>query len=166
MNFKGLVRRSRNQLEKADLMALDATRAQDVASPPRPSKRTSSLLSGLENTNPSSKPASPGPATIRHFRSMLEIEPPPSIGPLKPISFDELYDDPEKDETQDCGKDPAKEPATALAVKRPKGFTSHQPRDADCQDFLPLPLLSHDYDQASGEPFADLWHCSFRRPQP
>jgi hypothetical protein len=31
------------------------------------------------------------PATIRRYRSMLEVEEPPKLGPLNPVSFEELY---------------------------------------------------------------------------
>lgn len=41
------------------------------------------------------RPASASPATgasmARAYRSMLQIEQPPSLEPLNPISFDELY---------------------------------------------------------------------------
>lgn len=71
---------------------------------PQPSKRASSLLVDSENTRPSSPPASgEAPDTVRHYRSMLEVEDPPSfIKPLKSMSYDELYDQPKEDKA--CGE--------------------------------------------------------------
>ncbi|EQK99239.1 cell division control protein 3 [Ophiocordyceps sinensis CO18] len=67
-----------------------------VRSHPCPSKRTSSLPVGQDNASlpsPASSAATLAPVT-RHYRSMLEVEDPPKLGPWKPMSFDELYSGP------------------------------------------------------------------------
>ena len=73
------------QLDKSVDMATniaDAESARDLSMPPVPSARSSSLPSGKENN-----------ASIRHYRSMLDVEGPPKLGPLKPFTCDELYVD-------------------------------------------------------------------------
>ncbi|KAF4998361.1 hypothetical protein FGRMN_3241 [Fusarium graminum] len=58
----------------------------------RDSKRTISLP--LEtNDEMSSPPASPRPSTVPQYRSMLEvdIQDPPTLSPVNPMSYDELY---------------------------------------------------------------------------
>lgn len=136
----GLVRRSKHHIEKIDLpVALDVT-VQSAKSPPRPSKRTSSLLSGLENANPYCTTFIT-PATIRHYRSMLEIEEPPSIGPLDPMSFDELYDDPHKDDPPPVEDIPVDDSASGEPEEKPKE-TIRGSGETDCQTLLPLHLLA------------------------
>ncbi|KAF5678833.1 hypothetical protein FHETE_1074 [Fusarium heterosporum] len=60
----------------------------------RDSKRTISLPLG-PNDEMSSQPASPRPSTVRQYRSMLEvdIQDPPTLSPMNPMSYDELYVD-------------------------------------------------------------------------
>lgn len=53
----------------------------DSATPPTPGARSSSILLGQENHQAPS---------VRHYRSMLVVDA-PSLGPHKPISYDELY---------------------------------------------------------------------------
>lgn len=58
----------------------------------RDSKRTISFPLSQDDGSPSS-PSSPRPSTVRHYRSMLDvdIQDPPTLSPMKPVSFDELY---------------------------------------------------------------------------
>ncbi|SPJ78761.1 probable cell division control protein CDC3 [Fusarium torulosum] len=58
----------------------------------RDSKRTISLPLG-PNDEMLSPPSSPRPSTVRHYRSMLDVDvqDPPTLSPMKPMSFDELY---------------------------------------------------------------------------
>ncbi|KAF4443153.1 cell division control CDC3 [Fusarium acutatum] len=58
----------------------------------RDSKRTISFPLSQDDKSPSS-PSSPGPSTVCHYRSMLDvdIQDPPILSPMKPVSFDELY---------------------------------------------------------------------------
>ncbi|KAH7238745.1 Septin-domain-containing protein [Fusarium tricinctum] len=60
----------------------------------RDSKRTISLPLGPDDEM-SSPPSSPRPSTVRHYRSMLDVDTqdPPTLSPMKPMSFDELYID-------------------------------------------------------------------------
>lgn len=57
------------------------------------SKRASSLPVGQENQSPSPDSSR---ATVQQYRSMLEVEAeePPTLSPMNPMSFDELYVDP------------------------------------------------------------------------
>lgn len=48
----------------------------------------------LGQMNRSTSPVASPPATVRHYRSMLEVEEPPKLSPWKPLSFDELYANP------------------------------------------------------------------------
>lgn len=68
----------------------------DSASPnSRTSHRLSSLSMADENREPlTSTTAALPPATLRRYRSMLEVEDPPKLSPWKPMSFDELYAEP------------------------------------------------------------------------
>lgn len=73
------------QLEKGlDIAVGDVSKVESVkdgpAAPPVPAARSSSLPSGKENTN-----------SVRHYRSMLDVEGPPTLGPVKTFSYDELY---------------------------------------------------------------------------
>ncbi|KIL93585.1 hypothetical protein FAVG1_03567 [Fusarium avenaceum] len=66
----------------------------------RDSKRTISLPLGPDNEM-LSPPSSPRPSTVRHYRSMLDVEAqdPPTLSPMQPMSFDELYIDAVPNET-------------------------------------------------------------------
>jgi len=74
------------QLEKGiDIAAGGPVRAEsimDLSMPPVPAARSSSLPSGKENNG-----------SIRHYRSMLDVEGPPKLGPVKTFNYDELYVD-------------------------------------------------------------------------
>lgn len=48
----------------------------------------------LGQMNRSASPVASPPATVRHHRSMLDVEEPPKLGPWKPLSFEELYANP------------------------------------------------------------------------
>ncbi|KAF7534363.1 hypothetical protein G7Z17_g13380 [Cylindrodendrum hubeiense] len=64
----------------------------DSTAQTRDARRHSSVPLG--QTNMSTACSASPPATIRHYRSMLEVEEPPKLSPWKPLSFDELYSDP------------------------------------------------------------------------
>ncbi|KAM0195244.1 hypothetical protein ACHAPA_000889 [Fusarium lateritium] len=66
----------------------------------RDSKRTTSLPLGPDDEM-LSPPSSPRPSTVRHYRSMLDVDArdPPTLSPMKPLSFDELYVDAVPNET-------------------------------------------------------------------
>lgn len=50
---------------------------------------------GQENLSPGDEDRDPqSPATVRHNRSMLDVDDPPKLSPWKPMSFDELYSGP------------------------------------------------------------------------
>lgn len=55
---------------------------------PQPGKRMSSLGIGLENSAALSLDAL---CPIRRYRSMLEVEDPPTIQAVEPLTYDELY---------------------------------------------------------------------------
>ena len=67
--------------DKATQGAVEETKDQTLSSP-MASVRSSSVYSTKENTN-----AQPP------YRSMLDVEVPPTLGPLRPVSLDELFDD-------------------------------------------------------------------------
>ncbi|TWU75515.1 hypothetical protein ED733_005669 [Metarhizium rileyi] len=61
------------------------------------SKRTSSIMATQDTTAMTSTTSSATPSVTgaaRHYRSMLDIEEPPKLNPLNPMSFDELYTPP------------------------------------------------------------------------
>lgn len=79
------------QFEKSmvSLETNDGSSSRDGASsPPVPGSRTSSLPMGENRDNINNM------ATIRHYRSMLDIEEPPRLPIAKPMSYDELYPKP------------------------------------------------------------------------
>ncbi|PTB63974.1 septin [Trichoderma citrinoviride] len=68
---------------------------EQVAAQAQATKRLSSLPDGQTPTVHFSVPASVT-AAIRRYRSMLEVEEPPRLGPWSPMSFEELYSGPIK----------------------------------------------------------------------
>jgi hypothetical protein len=58
----------------------------------RDSKRTISFPLSQDDKSLSSS-SSPRPSTVRRYRSMLDVDfqDPPTLSPMKPMSFDELY---------------------------------------------------------------------------
>lgn len=66
---------------------------EQVASQAQATKRVSSLSTGSGTAAQFTVPAFV-PATIRRYRSMLEVDEPPKLGPWSPMSFDELYSSP------------------------------------------------------------------------
>ena len=72
------------QLEKgidvASGSSVKAESIRDLSMPPVPAARSSSLPSGKENNG-----------SIRHYRSMLDVEGPPKLGPVKTFTYNELY---------------------------------------------------------------------------
>ena len=81
----------------------DGSSREGTASPPVPGMRTSSLPpagdNNKENVNVN---------TIRHHRSMLDVEDPPRLPVAQPLSYDELY--PRPDETVTIQKLPPRRP--------------------------------------------------------
>ncbi|KAF4333159.1 cell division control CDC3 [Fusarium beomiforme] len=77
----------------------------------RDSKRTISLPLSQDDRI-SSAPASPRPSTVRHYRSMLDvdIQDPPTLSPMQPMSFDELYLDSVADRPAADGRTDAPKP--------------------------------------------------------
>lgn len=80
------------QLDKSTLSPAMVALEQ-VASQAQATKRLSSLSTGQAATANFPVPAFV-PATIRRYRSMLEVEEPPKLGPWNPMSFEELYSTP------------------------------------------------------------------------
>lgn len=80
------------QLDKSTLSPAMVALEQ-VASQAQSTKRFSSLSNGQTATASFPVPAFV-PATIRRYRSMLEVEEPPKLGPWNPMSFEELYSTP------------------------------------------------------------------------
>ncbi|KAL7788978.1 septin [Trichoderma ceciliae] len=80
------------QLDKTALSPAMAALEQ-VASQAQAAKRVSSLPNGQNAAMQIPVPAFV-PATIRRYRSMLEVEEPPKLGPWSPMSFEELYSGP------------------------------------------------------------------------
>lgn len=80
------------QLDKSTLSPAMVALEQ-VASQAQSSKRLSSVSNGQAATASFPVPAFV-PATIRRYRSMLEVEEPPRLGPWNPMSFEELYSTP------------------------------------------------------------------------
>ncbi|KAK4463732.1 hypothetical protein QBC42DRAFT_173058 [Cladorrhinum samala] len=79
------------QFEKS-MVSLDTTDRSSsrdgASSPPVPGSRTSSLPVSENRDSVNTM------ATIRHYRSMLDIEEPPRLPIAKPMSYDELYPKP------------------------------------------------------------------------
>ncbi|KAK1253126.1 hypothetical protein MKX08_004313 [Trichoderma sp. CBMAI-0020] len=67
---------------------------EQVASQAQSTKRLSSLSTNGQTAAASIPVPAFVPATIRRYRSMLEVEEPPKLGPWNPMSFDELYTTP------------------------------------------------------------------------
>lgn len=78
------------QLDKSALSPAMVALEQ-VASHAQSTKRLSSLSSNGHIATTSIPVPAFVPATIRRYRSMLEVEEPPKLGPLNPVSFEELY---------------------------------------------------------------------------
>ncbi|KAM0514233.1 hypothetical protein ACHAPE_007070 [Trichoderma viride] len=78
------------QLDKSALSPAMVALEQ-VASHAQSTKRLSSLSSNGQTATTSIPVPAFVPATIRRYRSMLEVEEPPKLGPLNPVSFEELY---------------------------------------------------------------------------
>jgi hypothetical protein len=70
--------------------ALAAFLLDTASTHPKAGRRSSSLALGSENKAPSTGTHSAA-GTIRRFRSMLEVEDPPKVNLVEPMSFDELY---------------------------------------------------------------------------
>lgn len=106
-----------------------------VASPRKPPRRISSLPLSQENLNPSNIDLQT-PATIRHYRSMLDVDDPPKLSPWQPMSFDELYASPIREVAQ------AEQPRQANTNNALSGGLSgatitQQSAQSPSQDLLP-----------------------------
>ncbi|KAI8656607.1 Septin-type G domain-containing protein [Fusarium sp. Ph1] len=79
--------------DKGTFSLTSASPAESSAKTSNDSKRASSLPVGQENQTPSPDASR---ATVQQYRSMLEVEAeePPTLSPMNPMSFDELYVDP------------------------------------------------------------------------
>ncbi|KAM0248626.1 hypothetical protein ACHAP5_003352 [Fusarium lateritium] len=80
--------------DKSLLFMASSALAESSPKTSRDSKRTTSLPLGPDDEM-LSPPSSPRPSTVRHYRSMLDVDArdPPTLSPMKPLSFDELYVD-------------------------------------------------------------------------
>jgi septin 7 len=78
------------QLDKSTLSPA-VVALEQVASQAQSTKRLSSLSSNGQTATVSFPVPAFVPATIRRYRSMLEVEEPPKLGPWNPMSFEELY---------------------------------------------------------------------------
>ena len=95
------------QFDKGPIVSL-SDHLGSPGSHPRPSKRTSSLA--VSEDIGSSRSAFHDPrGPIRRYKSMLEVETPPSIKPVEPMSFDELY-------------------ASPITASQPQGMDHHKGR--------------------------------------
>lgn len=119
------------QLDKSVLaMTTSAVPTDPSGSSAESNQRTCSLPAGQENTASSSIP--PASHAIHHFRSMLEVEEPPKLDPLKQMSF-ELYASPTG--TLDLPKDPeqSKHKAVVRFSGMPNYAVKQSPKDATSQ---------------------------------
>ncbi|KAH6607823.1 cell division control 3 [Trichoderma cornu-damae] len=99
------------QLEKSALSPAMVALEQ-VASQAQATKRVSSLPGGPNAAVQFPVPAFV-PATIRRYRSMLEVEEPPKLGPWSPMSFEELYSGPIRPPVGSDDSDPSYGQSTA-----------------------------------------------------
>lgn len=122
------------QLDKSTaLLAINAS--EQPATQPQPSKRTSSLPPDGQDLSDHPSVSNSVPTTIHRYRSMLEVEEPPKLGPLNPISFEELYTGPDQDlsksESSNTTQNPTMETASEDAKTTNPGYgvdlTSQQP---------------------------------------
>jgi len=78
------------------------------------------MPAGQENEAPKPVASSLLPSTVRHFKSMLDVEEPPKLGPWKPMSYEELYTTPMQNVTNNQrAKQPDKAPRKPSAGKVP-----------------------------------------------
>ena len=108
-------------------LAAMVTPAEPVTTRRKATRRTSSLPLGQENVNPCEGELQ-SPATIRHYRSMLDVEDPPKLSPWKPMCFDELYSSPIQDITNSGQLDGAKGSNT---LSSPKSISTRSQQLAD-----------------------------------
>ncbi|EFZ04071.2 cell division control protein 3 [Metarhizium robertsii ARSEF 23] len=79
------------------------------AEPTIASKRTSSIVVMHDTTTVLSITTSATPSvadTVRQYRSMLDVEEPPKLNPLNPMSFDELYTPPSQQPPKSVSEKP------------------------------------------------------------
>ncbi|KAM0257539.1 hypothetical protein ACHAQJ_004353 [Trichoderma viride] len=98
------------QLDKSTLSPAMVALEQ-VASQAQATKRMSSLSNGQTVAVHFPVPAFV-PATIRRYRSMLEVEEPPKLGPWSPMSFEELYSSPLQSSVGSDDYDPSSSQST------------------------------------------------------
>lgn len=113
---------------------------EQVASQAQATKRMSSLPNGQNATVQFSVPAFV-PAAIRRYRSMLEVEEPPKLGPWNPMSFEELYSSPIQPPVglDDC--DPSSDQSTRSCSwnTNPPATVETQETDLSSQKPAPCP---------------------------
>lgn len=85
---------------------------------------------GQENLSPGDEDRDPqSPATVRHNRSMLDVDDPPKLSPWKPMSFDELYSGPIQVATNSEPVDDTK--CSTATAGSPRSATARQQRLSD-----------------------------------
>ncbi|KAL7921691.1 septin [Trichoderma austrokoningii] len=94
------------QLDKSTLSPAMVALEQ-VASQVQATKRLSSLSANGQTATASFPVPAFVPATIRRYRSMLEVEEPPRLGPWNPMSFEELYATPLQSSMESDDYDPS-----------------------------------------------------------
>ncbi|KPM43609.1 Cell division control protein 3 [Neonectria ditissima] len=95
-------------------------------------RRHSSMPLGRHNRGESPSPEPP--ATIRHYRSMLDVEEPPKLSAWKPISFDELYSGPIQGVTKPKTTDHAQPEAQMEPARKRQEMDNLHITDLSSQD--------------------------------
>lgn len=70
--------------------------------------------------------------TVQHYRSMLDIEDPPKLNPLNPLSFDELYTAPKQQQRSKYELESSSDSSTEIASGPPGIITDDQVKDLGC----------------------------------
>jgi septin 7 len=123
------------QLDKSTLSPAMVALEQ-VASQAQATKRLSSLSNGQTATVHFPVPAFV-PATIRRYRSMLEVEEPPKLGPWSPMSFEELYSSPLQSSVASDDYDPSSGQSTRSCSGNTSPPTTVESRGTDLSSQKP-----------------------------
>lgn len=83
------------QLDKCSVIEAVTEIYPDSDEPPSPGRPRHNSVSAVGDHAPNSEAPATG-ATLRPYRSMLDVEDPPNLKPLDPMSYDELYSSPVK----------------------------------------------------------------------
>lgn len=105
------------------------------AEPTIASKRTSSIVAKHDTTTVVSitTPVIPSVAdTVRQYRSMLDVEEPPKLNPLNPMSFDELYTPPSQQPPKSASEKPLYESTANGACGTLANTADSQVKDLSC----------------------------------